>query len=156
MKASKEGIDLIKSCESLRLTAYQDSVGVWTIGWGHTLRVQPGQIITQGMAEVFLDEDLEEVFACIERKVTGPLNQFQFDALCSFIFNLGCGKFEASTLRRLINEGNYAGAAEQFKRWNHAGGEVLEGLTKRREAEATLFCREDPDATNPNMEVANG
>lgn len=139
MNISEHGLSLIKEHEGLRLVAYQDSVGVWTIGYGHTKGVQAGQEITESYAEALLKEDVRAAENCIEKLVTVPLTQGEFDALCSFTFNLGCGALRNSTLLKKLNDSNYDGAAEEFKRWNHAGGKVLEGLTKRRLAEAQRF-----------------
>ena len=149
MKISADGLNFIKLAEGCYLSAYQDSVGVWTIGVGHTKDVCEGQIITPGMVDIFLEEDLEEVYECIRNRVTVPLNQPQFDALCSFIFNLGCGAFSSSTLRRKINDGDYEGAVAEFGRWVYAGGRVLAGLRKRRAGEAMMFASADPEQTEP-------
>ena len=151
MIISQDGLDFIKLAEGCVLKAYQDSVGIWTIGVGHTKGVCEGQVITQGMANSLLEDDLQEVYACIDVKVRVPLTQPQFDALCSFIFNLGCGAFSASTLRRKLNDGDYEGAAGEFKRWVHGGGRVLPGLVKRREGEAIMFASADPETTQPGV-----
>lgn len=151
MKISPDGLTFIKLAEGCELTAYQDSVGVWTIGVGHTKGVCEGQVITQGMADLFLEEDLEDVYDCIRRKVTVPLTQSQFDSLCSFVFNLGCGAFSSSTLRQKINGGDYEGAVAEFGRWVYAGGKVLAGLKKRRAGEAMMFASADPDKTEPGV-----
>lgn len=140
MEISQAGLDSIKKHEGLRLRAYRDAVGIWTIGYGHTgPEVQPGMEITEGEAESILREDVMQAEACIEEHVTVDLTQGQFDALCSFIFNLGCGAFERSTLLRLLNEGDYSGAAQQFGRWVNAGGKPLPGLVKRRGDELAMF-----------------
>lgn len=140
MNISEEGLALIKKHEGLELTAYKDAVGVLTVGYGHTGDdVRPGMIITPEEADQLLRDDISEVEACIEDKVQVDLTQGQYDALCSFIFNLGCGAFERSTLLRLLNEADYAGAAQQFGRWVNAGGKPLAGLVRRRGEEADLF-----------------
>lgn len=139
MKISPRGLEFIKQAEGCKLTAYQDSVGVWTVGVGHTKGVVPSQIITQGMADTLLQDDLGDVYQCIAAHVHVPLSQGQFDALCSFIFNLGCGSFKGSTLLNLLNKGDYEGAAKQFGRWVNAGGTKLVGLVKRRDGEAEMF-----------------
>lgn len=139
MKVSPDGLNFIKQAEGCKLHAYQDSVGVWTIGVGHTKGVIAGQIITPGMADALLEDDLQEVYDCIEALVHVPLSQGQFDALCSFAFNLGCGALKGSTLLKMLNSGDYSGAEQQFQRWNKAGGSVLAGLTKRRAGEAQMF-----------------
>lgn len=139
MNISADGLEFIKQAEGCRLTAYQDSVGVWTIGVGHTKGVIPGQIITQGIADSLLEEDLQDVYTCIYANVHVPLSQGQTDALVSFIFNLGCGSFKKSTLLRMLNAGDFEGACGQFQRWNKAGNLTLAGLTKRRAGEAEMF-----------------
>lgn len=139
MKISPDGLQFIKDAEGCKLAAYLDSVGVPTIGYGHTDNVHGGMHITQAEADDFLEEDLGSVYACIRAKVTVPLSQGQFDALCSFIFNLGCGAFTSSTLRRKLNAGDYEGAEKEFGRWVNAGGQVLAGLVKRRAGEAEMF-----------------
>jgi lysozyme len=140
MNISENGIALVKDSELCRLDSYQDPVGVWTVGYGHTgPEVKEGLHITQDAAEALLLSDLETVEKCIANSVSVGLTQGQYDALCSFVFNLGCSALRNSTLLRLLNAGDDIGAAEQFKRWDHAGGKVLAGLTKRREAEAEMF-----------------
>ena len=139
MKISDKGLSLIKLHEGLRLEAYRDSVGVLTIGYGHTGSVSDGQVITSGQAEILLSQDVHNVEVCVEKYVTVPMTQGEFDALCSFVFNLGCTALRNSTLLRKLNASDYDGAASEFKRWDHAGGQKLAGLTKRRAAEASLF-----------------
>ena len=136
---SADGLEFIKQAEGCKLASYQDSVGVWTIGYGHTKGVHGGMTCTQEQADEWLAEDLETVYGDIREYVDVPLTQGQFDALCSWIFNLGAGAFRDSTFRRLLNARDYEGAAEQIKRWVHAGNQVLPGLVKRRAAEAEMF-----------------
>jgi lysozyme len=139
MKLSREGELFIKSKEQLRLEAYQDSVGIWTIGWGHILGVKPGDVCTIDQAQEWFWSDMAPREACVNSLVTVALTQQQFDALCSFTFNLGCTALRNSTMLKLINAGDYAGAADQLTRWNHAGGEVVAGLTIRRGQEREMF-----------------
>lgn len=139
MRTSQRGLSLIKSFEGLRLHAYQDSVGVWTIGYGTTRGVKAGMSITKEQAERMLLNDVQRFEPEVERLVKVPLNAARWDALICFTYNLGAANLESSTLLRLLNAGNYAGAAEQFPRWNKAGGKVLSGLVKRRAAERQLF-----------------
>ncbi|MGC3891299.1 lysozyme [Pseudomonas urmiensis] len=139
MRTSQRGLSLIKSFEGLRLQAYQDAVGIWTIGYGTTRGVKAGMSITKEKAERMLLNDVQRFESEVERLVTVPLNQNQWDALICFTYNLGTANLESSTLRRLINAGNYTAAAEQFPRWNKAGGQVLAGLSRRRAAERDLF-----------------
>ncbi|MGR2663680.1 lysozyme [Chromobacterium haemolyticum] len=140
MKTSDAGITLVKSSEGLKLVAYKCPAGIWTNGYGHTgPDVTPGMVITQAQADALLARDLERFEAGVARLVKVPLNQNQFDALVSFSYNLGLGALQGSTLLRLLNAGDYAGAAAQFPRWNKAGGKELPGLTRRRTAEQSLF-----------------
>lgn len=143
MKISDAGIALIKSHEGLRLKAYPDpGTGgePWTIGYGHTGGVEPGDEIDQNRADEYLRCDVMTVEDCVEHFVNVSLTQGQFDALCSFVFNVGCKAFSNSTLCRLLNEGNYEGARQQFSRWTKAGGRDLPGLVRRRKEEAELFA----------------
>ncbi|WP_264309302.1 lysozyme [Pseudomonas putida] len=139
MRTSQRGLSLIKSFEGLRLQAYQDSVGVWTIGYGATRSMQPGMKVSMEQAERMLLNDVQRFEPEVERLITSPLSQNQWDAMISFTYNLGAANLESSTLRRLINAGNYVAAADQFPRWNKAGGKVLAGLVRRRAAERDLF-----------------
>lgn len=139
MNISDEGLDLIKRSEGCSLTAYKDSVGVWTIGYGHTRGVKPGDACTDEQATQYLLDDLESVYSDIEALVDVPLTQGQFDALCSFVFNLGGPALRSSTLLKLLNAGDYDAARKQIPRWDKAGKQVLAGLTKRRAAEAAMF-----------------
>jgi len=139
MHTSQKGLDLIKSFEGLRLSAYKDVVGVVTIGYGTTSGVKMGDTITKERAEELLREDVKRFEGQVLRLVKVPLTQGQLDALVSFTYNLGAGNLGNSTLLRLLNAGDYAGAAAQFDRWNKAGGKVLAGLVRRRAAERALF-----------------
>ncbi|MDW2646658.1 lysozyme [Citrobacter sp. HN-141] len=144
MQTSDKGISLIKQFEGCKLTAYQDSVGVWTIGYGWTQPVdgkpiRAGMTIKQETAERLLKTGLVSYESDVSRLVKVGLTQAQFDALVSFTYNLGGRSLSTSTLLRRLNAGDYAGAADEFLRWNKAGGKVLNGLTRRREAERALF-----------------
>ncbi|ENJ7288196.1 lysozyme [Enterobacter hormaechei] len=144
MQTSEKGIALIKQFEGCKLTAYQDSVGVWTIGYGWTQPVdgkpiRAGMTIKQETAERLLKTGLISYESDVSRLVKVGLTQGQFDALVSFTYNLGARSLSTSTLLRKLNAGDYAGAADEFLRWNKAGGKVLSGLTRRREAERALF-----------------
>ncbi|HFS8154038.1 TPA: lysozyme [Enterobacter roggenkampii] len=144
MQTSDKGIALLKEFEGCKLTAYQDSVGVWTIGYGWTQPVdgkpiRAGMTINQETAERLLKTGLVSYESDVSRLVKVGLTQGQFDALVSFTYNLGARSLSTSTLLRKINAGDYAGAADEFLRWNKAGGKVLNGLTRRREAERALF-----------------
>lgn len=144
MRTSDKGIALIKEFEGCKLTAYQDSVGVWTIGYGWTQPVdgkpiRAGMTIKQETAERLLKTGLVSYESDVSRLVKVELTQGQLDALVSFTYNLGARSLSTSTLLRKLNAGDYAGAADEFLRWNKAGGKVLNGLTCRREAERALF-----------------
>ena len=138
------GLKLLTSFEGCGLSAYDDGVGVWTIGYGHTQNVHPGMTITQSEAEAFLQQDLSLFEAAIERAVEVSLTDNQFSALVCFCYNVGAGAdgFGGSTLLKLLNQGNVASAAEQFTIWNKAGGQPLLGLTRRRKAEQALFLEQ--------------
>lgn len=142
MKLSQAGFDLIREFEGYRDTAYQDSVGVWTIGYGHTEGVKRGDKITQAQGVKYLEEDTQEAQGAVTRLVKVPLTQGQYDALVSFTFNLGTGNLGSSTLLRKLNAGDYEGAASEFPRWVNAGGKKLDGLVRRREAERQMFVGE--------------
>lgn len=135
-------IDLIKSFEGDKLKAYQDSVGVWTIGYGHTHGVHAGQVITQAQAEQFLRDDLSQFEDHVEQLVTTHLTDNQFGALVSFAYNCGASNLQHSTLLKLVNAKQFKAAAGEFAKWNKAGGTPLAGLTRRRAAEAALFGKE--------------
>ena len=140
---SEMGVALTKSFEGLRLAAYQDCVGVWTIGYGHTgADVHPARVVTEAEAEALLLRDTEAAVACVNRSVAVEMTQGQFDALVDFCFNLGERSLAESTLLEKVNAGDFAGAAEQFGVWCHAGGRVQPGLVKRRQAEARMFAGE--------------
>ena len=142
---------LVKSCEGLFLEAYQDSVGVWTIGYGHTGfdvaggKVQKGRKLADAAeAERMLRTDLDNVAKDVEKlllsRPKAELNDNQFGALVSFTFNLGTGNLEKSSLLRKLNARDYLGVIPEFAKWNRADGKVLRGLTRRRIFETALFC----------------
>jgi lysozyme len=139
MNISKEGLELIKKFEGCELKAYKDAVDVWTIGYGHTKGVTEGMEITAEEAESMLEEELKEYCGYINDEVKVKLEQNQFDALVSWVYNLGPSNLRSSTMLKVINEGKYDEVPAQIKRWNRAGGKVLDGLVRRREAEALLF-----------------
>ena len=140
VKISPRGLSLIKRHEGMRLHAYRCPAGIWTIGIGHTGDdVAPDSEIDEEDAERLLDDDLSVAYAAIEQLVDVPLNQNEFDALCSLIFNIGREAFKSSTLLKLLNQDQRYPAAQQFLRWVHAGREVLPGLVARREEERALF-----------------
>lgn len=144
MNISPEGVALLKHFEGLRLKAYRDAVGVWTIGYGSTgQHVRSGLSITAPVAEALLLEDLERfeegVIQTLRDTGCDYPSQNQFDALVCFTFNLGLGAWRKSTMLKRLIARDYAGAADQFLRWDKAGGKTLLGLTRRRRAERALF-----------------
>lgn len=141
MNISERGLDLIKAHEKCRLTAYLPTRNdVLTIGWGHTgIDVQKDTVWTQEQADFALIADLADAENCVEKHVLVELTQFEFDALVSLVFNIGCGAFKGSTLLRLLNASNYDGASEQFQVWNKQNHIELAELTRRRAEERELF-----------------
>ena len=139
MRVSDSGIDLIRNFEGLRLHSYDDGGGVWTIGYGSTSGVTPGMTIDEAEATRLLKSDLMTAEQCVDEAVEVEVTQNQFDALVSFVFNVGCRAFQNSTLLKLLNGGNAEAAAKQFARWNKDNQKILAGLTKRRASEAELF-----------------
>ena len=137
-------IDLIKRNEGCKLTAYQDSVGVWTIGYGHTGDdVAEGLQITQDQAEALLRQDLDKFQDGVDTAIGGDTSDNQFGAMVSLTFNIGLGHFQTSTVLREHNAGNYQAAADAFLMWNKAGGQVLAGLDRRRREERNLYLQPD-------------
>ncbi len=139
MKATDNCIQLIKRFEGLYLKAYVCPAGVLTIGYGHTRGVKPGDKINELQAEIYLREDLEEVEKQLNH-LSLPVNQNQFDALCSLVFNVGITRFMQSKMLKRIRALDQDASVE-FDDWNKAGGKVLPGLVARRRAEKELFDR---------------
>ncbi len=139
MRTSGQGVALIKKFEGCELKAYQCSANVWTIGYGHTRGVKEGDEISADKAEYILLEDLIEFEKYVDQLVTVSLNQDQFDALVAWTFNLGPTNLKESTMLLRLNEAQYDDVPAQMARWNRSGGEVLEGLNRRRKAEGLLF-----------------
>lgn len=154
MRTGARGVALIKRFEGLRLGAYRDVAGVWTIGYGHTGEdVRPGDLITRERAEELLRVDLMRFESGVRNRVSVPLNQNEFDALVSLAFNIGLDAFSRSTVRRRLNAHNRTGAADAFLMWKLAdldrngkteAHEVSPGLKRRREAERALFLEPTP------------
>jgi len=142
MTFSDDLIEFIKIAEGCKLTAYQDSAGIWTIGYGHAY-VHEGMVISQDQAEQLLRNDLYKFQLSVNNLVTVDLTQGQFDALCDFAFNCGSSNLQSSTLLKDINSGNLADVDVQFPRWDKSGGVALGGLLKRREAEDAMFDGND-------------
>jgi len=143
MNISRAGLTLIKSFEKLRLTAYLDAVGVWTIGYGHTRSALPGMQISEARALDLLSQDVEDAEFTVQRFVRAPITQYQFDALVSLVFNIGGGAFKSSTILRLINErAEPLRIGAEFKRWVYGNGKKLGGLELRRAAERRMYLGE--------------
>lgn len=136
----QKAVDLVKNFEGKYLKTYRCPAGVLTIGYGHTgADVTLGMVITEQEAEILLQNDLTHAASVVARMVHIDLDANQFGALASFVFNVGEGAFQNSTMLRDINAGNFDDAAQQFGRWVHGGGNVLPGLVRRRDAERMLF-----------------
>jgi len=143
MNISQEGISLIKKFEGCELEAYKCAAGVWTIGYGHTKNVKENDVITKEEAESMLVHELQEYCNDVDIAVKVDLKQNEFDALVSWTYNLGPTNLNSSTMLRVLNEGKHDDVPTQIKRWNKAGGEVLKGLIRRRNAEALMFKGKD-------------
>ena len=138
---SERGLALTKSFEGLRLFAYKDVAGIWTIGYGHTgASIHAGMTITEPQAEALLVADMATAIHSVNTMVRVPLNQNQFDALADFCYNAGEGAFQRSTLLLLLNSGHYDAVPDQLLRWDEVAGKPNEGLLRRRQAEAALFA----------------
>jgi len=140
---SEEGKSLLKKFEGCRTEAYLCSANIPTIAWGRTKNVQMSDTCTQEQANDWLDEELEEYEAYIIKYVHTELTQNQFDALVCWVYNLGPSNLKSSTMLKVLNEGKMDEVPAQIKRWNKAGGQVLQGLVRRREAEALMFAGEE-------------
>jgi lysozyme len=140
-KINARGLRLVKDFEGCELTAYLCPAKIWTVGYGSTgPHVKPGMKISQGEADELLLEDLERFEAGVEKLVAGvPTNDDQFSAFVCLSFNIGLSAFAGSTVLKRHKLGNYVGAAKAFEMWNRGGGRVLQGLVRRRAAEARLY-----------------
>lgn len=143
-KLSEAGVSLIKRFEGLKLKAYKDSAGVWTIGYGHTSaagkpKVTSGLVITAEEAEDILKRDLLLYEKAVNDTIKRPMNPNQYAAMVSLCYNIGPGAFAKSTVARKFNEGAIFDAADGFMLWIKAGGKILKGLVNRREAERKMF-----------------
>lgn len=138
-------LDLIREFEGERLTVYKDPIGLPTVGVGHLVlpedHLHVGDVISRERSDALLRHDLRTACETVSKLVTGVLNDSQFGALVSFVFNLGTANFQKSTLLRFVNQRNWAGAAGEFGKWVKAGGKVLPGLVRRRAAERALFLK---------------
>jgi len=145
MQMSEKGLEFLAQVEGEKLVAYKDTGGVWTIGVGHIsdqhLTVTSGMKISREVSRFLLSLDVAEAEEIVTRLVTVPLSQNQFDALVSFVFNIGEGQFKSSTLLKKLNEEDYGAVPAQLKRWVYDNGKLIAGLVKRREGEANLFTQ---------------
>lgn len=143
MQISYQGVKLLESLEGLRLVAYRDIAGVWTLGYGTTRvdgkPVEEGMVCTPQQAELYMEKDLAPAQTAVNTLVKCPLKQTQFDALVCFVYNIGVEAFRNSTMLKLLNTYQYSLAADQFPRWSQAGGKVSQGLLNRRMKEQALF-----------------
>ena len=144
-QVNKAGLDLIKAFEGLKLSPYLDSVKIPTIGIGTTFYEDGTKVsmkdpaITEARAEALLMHHLNSFAAKVEKLLTVPVTDNQFAALLALVYNIGTGAFSKSTLLKKLNAQDYVGAAGEFEKWNKAGGNVIAGLTRRRQAEKALF-----------------
>ncbi len=140
LRIGSKGIQLIKTFEGVKLRSYRCPAGIWTIGVGHTgSDVSPGMVITEQQAMDILHRDLNRFERDVKSNVRVPLTQWQFDALVSFVYNVGPGNFRSSTLLKKLNQSLYEEVPAQMMRWNKANGVALAGLTRRRASEGRLF-----------------
>jgi len=141
---SERGFEVIREFEGFRENAYLDTGGVWTIGFGtikypNGNKVKKGDACTRTQAEMWLQNDTAWVDTCLDQTIKVTVNQNQFDALASFVYNVGETAFKKSTMLKVLNAGNYAGAASQFDRWVYDNGKAINGLVNRRQKEKALF-----------------
>jgi lysozyme len=139
MHIGTNGLALIKSFEGCKLEAYEDVRGIWSIGYGHIAGVSQGSCITESEATIYLQQDVGWAERVIDLQVSIALTQNQFDALVSFVYNVGSGNFATSTLLRHLNDNAINEAANEFVKWDKADGQVVPGLLRRRQAERDLF-----------------
>lgn len=154
MQMSEHGLELLKQWEGFELKVYKDSAGLPTIGVGHLITKSEqasGNILIAGVPVPYaggltdqqaldlLSQDVQPAEQAVNNGVKVALAQNQFDALVSFTFNVGVGSFNGSTLLKVLNQGNYTQVPDQLRRWNKAGGKVVQGLVNRRENEVKLW-----------------
>jgi lysozyme len=149
VKTSLQGFALIKQFEGFRADAYQDVVGMWTIGYGFTSGVRPGQHMTPAQADARLGTELLRYEDAVVQACTVPPNQNQFDALVCFAWNVGTAGMAGSSVIKAHNRGDFQSAARAFGLWNKAGGKVWPGLTRRRAAESALYLKPVPVPQQP-------
>lgn len=146
--------ELIKKWEELRLEAYLPTPrDVWTIGWGHTHTTRKGMKVTVQEAQALFDKDVAWVERAMAENIKVDLTQNQYDAVASWVFNVGATNFKTSTLLRKLNVKDYEGAAREFPRWNKQKGEVLRGLVRRRAEEMAYFLQEEDESMVSSVSV---
>jgi GH24 family phage-related lysozyme (muramidase) len=153
MQVNASGMGLIESFEGCRTEAYQDCIGIWTIGYGHTSaagspQVEPGMTISKTEGQALLKTDIENFSKGVTASLRTPLNDNQFSALVSFAYNVGLAAFRRSSVLRAVNAGQFQAVPGLMVLWVKAGGKVVPGLVARRAAEATLFCKADDSMAN--------
>jgi lysozyme len=151
MTINVAGLDLLTRYEDFRPKPYDDGTGTLTIGYGHTRSAVMPASVTEEEAQELLRQDLEYFQDVIYRNVLVPLNENQFSALLSFVYNVGEGNFRNSTLLKKLNNGNFRAASDEFQKWNKGGGEVMGGLLRRRAAEEQLFRTQPPAKVDVNV-----
>lgn len=151
LKINSDGLAIIKHYEGLKLKAYICPGGVWTIGYGSTLNVKEGDVITKEQAVGRLKADVSHSENIVIKRVEVILNSNQFSALVSLVFNIGSGAFARSTLLKLLNDGDYSGASSEFLKWRLSKGKILAGLVKRRAAERELFLKPISEPTGHDI-----
>ena len=145
MEINQEGLDIIKSFEGYSSSVYLCPANRWTIGYGSTWDMKGNPItkdqpdISEEEGENLLRRELNHCYHAIDNMVTCELDEHMFSALCSFIFNVGSGNFQRSTMRMKLNRGEYLGASDEFPKWRKGGGRILKGLVRRRGEERRLF-----------------
>ena len=139
LEYSGNGLAFTEGFEGCKLMSYQDSGGIWTIGYGHIAGVMPGMNCTQEQADLWLKDDTQSSVDTVNRLVDIQLNQEEFDALVDFVFNLGAGSFASSSMLKYITSNKLDLAALEFQKWDHCGGKVVQGLLNRRIAEQKEF-----------------
>lgn len=153
MRVSTRGLALIQEFEGFRSRAYQDVVGVWTIGYGFTEGVKPGDVITKAQALARLSRELRKYESAVRLACTIEPTQNQFDAIVSFCWNVGIDGMRRSSVIKAHNRGDLQAAARAFGLWNKAGGKVWPGLVRRRAAEAALYLEPEADAAAEPAEM---
>ena len=154
MRMSKAGLALLKDFEGCRLVAYQCPAGEWTIGYGFTVGVMPGDTMTQEQCDARLKNEIKQYESAVFAATEGDCTQSEFDALVSFAWNVGTAGMQKSSVIKAHNRGDKQAAARAFLMWNRAGGKIISGLSRRRAAEAALYLADD-EAFDPMPQVVD-